>query len=146
MYDRWVTCGDSTQTEHWFFWFGFIIFLPLCGWIVVWIRKCYSRFETCMVFPIELGTLTLVSCEMLPPPPSRTLVTRSAKTPLFWAGSGGLFVYEEFKIASWADLGLIYLGLFLLVVGVCLVVFCRPLPRGEQEKGDEAAEPQTASA
>ena len=68
MYDRWVTCGDSTQTEHWFFWFGFIIFLPLCGWIVVWIRKCYSRFETCMVFPIELGTLTLVSCEMLPPP------------------------------------------------------------------------------
>ena len=79
-------------------------------------------------------------------PPWRTLVAGSAKTTRFWAGSGGLFVYEEFKIASWADLGLIYLGLFLLVVGVCLVVFCRPLPRGEQEKGDEAAEPQTASA
>lgn len=45
-----------------------------------------------MIFPLELGTLTIVSC------------------------TGGLFVYEEYERASGTDLVFIFVGIIAMMV------------------------------
>lgn len=37
--------GDA-QTDHWFFYVGLSIAVPLITWIIIWIRKSYERFPT----------------------------------------------------------------------------------------------------
>ena len=53
--------GRRDQTNHWLFWFGCSIALPMTIVIVIWVRKAYQRFPTTQIFPLELGSLTIVS-------------------------------------------------------------------------------------
>eukprot|EP01052_Picozoa_sp_SAG31_P000410 SAG31_NODE_12_length_38498_cov_21.161671_26_plen_207_part_00 len=118
--------GDS-QTDHWFFYVGLGIAIPLVTWIIIWIRKSYGRFATTralswrrpqlsldkidgtllnggactVIFPLELGTLTIVSC------------------------MGGLFVYEEYKLASATDMIFIYAGIVSMMIGMVTMAFAK---------------------
>ena len=91
IYDKW-SAGDDSQANHPFFYVGMGVSLPIIVWIIIWIRKSYGRFPTTHIFPLELGTLTVTSC------------------------MGGLFVYEEHKMASGADLVMIFVGIVLMMV------------------------------
>jgi hypothetical protein len=53
--------GEEYNAEHWLFWFGCSISVPMILIIVVWVRKSYRRFPTTQIFPLELGALTIVS-------------------------------------------------------------------------------------
>ena len=81
----------------------------------MWVRKCYARFPTTQIFPIELGALTIVSL------------------------CGGLFVYEEYRVASWGDLAGIYSGMVLMTVGMVTLAFCKPIPAGITDHSPRAA-------
>ena len=55
-----ISDGRDDQTEHWLWWLGVSISLPMCIVIVVWVRKSYSRFPTTQIFPLELGGAQLM--------------------------------------------------------------------------------------
>eukprot|EP01047_Picozoa_sp_COSAG01_P045396 COSAG01_NODE_4178_length_5265_cov_17.430649_5_plen_356_part_00 len=50
-----ISDGRDDQSNHWLFWFGCSLALPMCAVIVMWVRKSYKRFPTTQIFPLELG-------------------------------------------------------------------------------------------
>lgn len=50
-----ISDGRDDQSNHWLFWFGCSLALPMCAVIVMWVRKSYKRFHTTQIFPLELG-------------------------------------------------------------------------------------------
>jgi hypothetical protein len=133
IYDLW-SAGDTSQKDHWLTWFGIGFALPLGIWVVIWIRKSYGRFPTTQIFPIELGALTLVS------------------------SAGGLFVYEEYRVATWGELTMIYLGMSMMASGMVTLAFKKnldledqavpwegdPPDKGPTQQGDAIAIDQTS--
>eukprot|EP01052_Picozoa_sp_SAG31_P014614 SAG31_NODE_915_length_11052_cov_26.254633_8_plen_141_part_00 len=108
-----IADGHDEETEHWLFWFGCIICLPIAIVTILWVRKSYARFPTTQIFPLELGALTVVSV------------------------NGGLVFYAEYKQATGGELVLIYLGVLLMITAMVLLAFVKSVvPTGAKPKHD----------
>ena len=104
-----IYAGHTEEMEHWLFWFGLGLCIPIAAVTIMWVRKSYERFPTTQIFPLELGALTVVSV------------------------NGGLIFYGEYKQASSADLVLIYAGVVLMIASMVTLAFAKsvvPLGRG----------------
>lgn len=98
LFDR-IGKGEEYNAEHWLFWFGCSISVPMILIIVVWVRKSYRRFPTTQIFPLELGALTIVSV------------------------NGGLIFFEEYKGTSAGELLVIYVGVAMMVTAMATLAF-----------------------
>eukprot|EP00928_Gymnodinium_smaydae_P099077 TRINITY_DN9360_c2_g4_i1.p1 TRINITY_DN9360_c2_g4~~TRINITY_DN9360_c2_g4_i1.p1 ORF type:complete len:404 (-),score=49.39 TRINITY_DN9360_c2_g4_i1:403-1614(-) len=96
-----LAAGRQDQLEHWLFWFGCGISLPMILFILMWVHKAYARFPTTQIFPLELGALTIVSV------------------------NGGLLFFEEYKGCEPHELGLIYAGVALMISSMVTITCCK---------------------
>jgi hypothetical protein len=90
--------NGEAQTDHWLFWFGIAVCLPIMAIIILWVRRSYARFPTTQIFPLELGALTVVSV------------------------NGGLIFYREVDQASELDVVLIYIGVTMMISAMVVLV------------------------
>ena len=96
-----TTTGGGNQTGKGMFWVVVIFGVAMMVASVIWLRKCYSRFDTTTMLPIEYGMLTVST------------------------NFGGLLFYEEHKQVSTGDWAWIFVGEVILIVGMVGVTWAK---------------------